>query len=150
MQLNQFFESFSYNSSRFIKMFESLIVGVFFVSFGFFVPYLMYPNLPLAIISGAFWLNLFIGYLVTNGKNELRAEKFYLFSFLLSMVMILVGFSELLAINEHALQTHLSLALSWPLCTMGLILFVLSAAGEVAILTKNSSYFKGWKFELEM
>lgn len=109
-------------------------IGIELTASGFVILWLISQNLVLAAISTAFLAYIYIGYLITSGKDELKMETFCHFSIRFAIAIIIVSILETLLRISGVHSGPISLAFSWPLLTMGIILFVLSSLGEIGII----------------
>ena len=118
---------------NFFSLFKRYWIGVLLTALGFFIPSLLTNNMPLSILSGAFWLYLYAGYIVIDSEEEERMENFCLFSLRLSVVLFLVALLEIALKNAGVHQGPLANAFSWPMLSMGVILFILSLFGMLSL-----------------
>ncbi|QQG52327.1 MAG: hypothetical protein HY931_03255 [Candidatus Falkowbacteria bacterium] len=115
--------------------------GIELTASGFVILWLISQNLVLAAIFAAFVAYLYVGYLITNGEDELKMEKLFHFSLRLSIVILFVSILETLLRSAEVHSGPISLAFSWPLIIMGGILLCLSLLGELTILLKRYEDF---------
>jgi hypothetical protein len=87
----------------------------------------------MAILSGAFWLYVYIGYAVTDNADETTTEKFLVVSSRIGIVMVLISIFEIALKNAGVHQGLLATALAWPLLSMGIVIFLLYLIGKISI-----------------